>query len=349
MNEWRKDPFSDRWVIIADRRADRPNEFEYQFQRRSNSSCPFCPGQEHQTPPPLLTLRDPSSSDTSPWHVRVVPNLYPALRIDAMESNAGCEPSPVCLQRPAWGIHEVIIESPRHGDSFLDFSASHASLCLEAWRQRLTTIRADRRFAHAMVFKNVGPLGGASLEHAHSQLIAADVEPIERLRQKECIHRWAAMHGECLFCAVLRQEVHLRERLIMQSSRFVAFCPFASRFPFLVWILRRDHGTAYEDAEAGELGEFSECLRVVLRAMKIALGPVSQNLILQSTPFDSSAASHYHWYLELFPRVTMVAGFEWGSGYFINAIAPEKAAQQLRRDTESAGGRSGIFSGEKNW
>ncbi|MBM4004447.1 MAG: DUF4921 family protein [Planctomycetes bacterium] len=344
MNEWRKDPFSDRWTIIADHRGDRPNEFEYGFRHRSQSICPFCPGQEHQTPAPLLTLRDPTSGDTIPWHVRVVPNLYPALRSDAIESGEHVESSALYLRRPAWGAHEVIIESPRHGEGFLDFNASHALLCLEAWRQRLAAHRADRQFTHAMVFKNVGPLGGATLEHAHSQLIASDVEPIERLRRQECLYRWTAAHGGCLFCAVLQHEVDTRERLILQSPRFVAFCPYASRFPYLVWILRREHGRAFEDAEAGELGEFSECLRVVLHAMNVELGPVSQNLILQSTPFDSSATSHYHWYLELFPRVTMAAGFEWGSGYFINAVAPEKAAQVMRTAVASAGCRLGTFS-----
>jgi UDPglucose--hexose-1-phosphate uridylyltransferase len=198
------------------------------------------------------------------------------------------------------------------------------------------------------MFKNFGPLGGASLEHPHSQLLALPDVPFERRMQLEKCRQWRESQGSCLFCALLQHEQADACRMLVTTPRFLAFCPFASRFPFQTWIMRREHGPAFEDADTGELRELGECVRKVLTAQRQVLGSVGYNLILQSTPFDTAERNHYHWYVETFPRVSITAGFEWGSGDFINTTAPESAAESLRRGLAGENCDPGDFSSWKN-
>lgn len=346
MNDWRKDPFSDRWVIMAQHRAARPYDFEWQVQRRPDASCPFCVGQESQTPEPVLVLRDRSADDQFPWHVRVVPNRYPA--VEDGPASTWQQSGPLC-GGTAPGVHEVLIESPEHDIPFAELPLSRLALCFEAVRQRFSDWRREGRFGYALMFKNVGPLAGASLEHPHSQLMALGEEPLERGRQLALIDAWTERTGQCLACDVLAAETREATRILGGTDRFLAYCPYASRFPYEVRIMHRWHQRAFEDAEAGELRELSVCVQRVLIMLARVLGFFSYNLILHTAPFDTKKAKHYHWYLEVFPRVTMTAGFEWGSGYFLNTTTPEKAAAALRNDSSPENHNSGDLSVWKNW
>ncbi len=332
MSEWRKDPFSDRWVIVADQRSGRPNDFQSTFQRRPDATCPFCAGRESSTPDPVLVLRDPEAADDFAWHVRVVPNRYPALSTDSGPPNASLPDASenLCQRRHLAGLHEVVIESPEHRTSLLELSHSRLVLCWEAFRQRLHLWRSQGTYSYGLMFKNFGPLGGASLEHLHSQLIALSIVPPERQQIWDNCREWQRRRQQCLFCEWLDRELSDRVRVLASTERFLAVCPFASRLAYQTWIVRRDHGCAFEDASLGELREFGQILRKVLDAQQKILGTVSYNLILHAGPFDSPDCNHYHWYVETFPRLAIMAGFEWGSGYFINTVAPERAAAALR-------------------
>lgn len=334
MTEWRKDPFSNQWVIIPDQRAGRPYDFQWSFHRRSDAVCPFCAGNEHLTPNSVLELSDERSPDHFPWHVRVVPNRFPALTEDtqaALPSSATPQfDTPLLERKFVPGCHEVLIESPEHCASLHNAPLSRIVLAWEACRQRLSYWRSTGRFRFGMMFKNYGPLGGASLEHPHAQLIAMNEVPDERLRVWESCLQYHRRTMKCQFCDWLDRERTESTRVIKLTPRFLAVCPFASRFPYQVWIVRREHGVSFESADASELSELGQLLRELQLAQRRALGDVAYNLILHVSPFDSSECKHYHWYVETFPRISITAGFEWGSGNFINVVAPENAAAALK-------------------
>lgn len=366
MSEWRKDPLSDRWVILAQHRATRPYDFEWEVKRRPDASCPFCVGQEHQTPAPVLVLRDPTANDVFPWHVRIVPNRYPAVNDDVTSAGqagqirasenhaAGGEGSDPALPSPLRdgciiGHHDVLIESPDHHASFAGLPQNRLELCFEAVRQRFCDYRREGRFRYGLMFKNVGPLAGASLEHPHSQLMSLTAVPLELARQIDLIQEWDQQTGRCLGCDILTAEQREATRILGGTKHFLAYCPYASRFPYEVRIMHRLHHHSFEDAEPGEIRELSECVQRVLKMLTSVLGSFSYNLILHIAPFDTNTPKHYHWYVEIFPRLTMTAGFEWGSGYFLNTMAPENAAASLRNGQGLEIHESQDFSVWKNW
>jgi UDPglucose--hexose-1-phosphate uridylyltransferase len=330
MSEYRQDPLSGRWVIIGcDDRANRPNEFVEATIRQTNIACPFCAGNEDETPAPVASYPD---NGAGPWLVRVVPNKYPALTAEAALGPT-CQPLSADLAKAAaagFGRHEVIIESPRHVASLSELTAAEGELVFTAYRDRLRDLKADGRYRYVQIFKNVGPAAGASLEHVHSQLLALPGIPEVVQQELSASERYWHEHGSSLLADLACQEVHSEKRLVIKSERFVAFCPYASRFPYEVWIAPRRHQPAFEAVEAGELGELSRLTTDVIGRIESAAGTAAYNYFLHTKPFDSPQHDHYHWHIEITPRLTKVAGFEWGTGCFINPFPPEASAAQLR-------------------
>jgi len=323
MSELRRDLISGYSVLIAENRAARPQEFA-RPARRSADSCPFCRGQESQTPAAVAAY--PHEADTAAWEVRVVPNKYPAVETTAVP---GQDPSAV-------GVHEVIIESPHHVDSFSQVSDRQAELTMRAYRDRLLALRRERRLGHVLVFKNARAEGGASLEHTHSQLLATTTVPpviqLESARAGE--HR--ALHGSCIFCVLLAEEM-AGQRAVVQSQNFTAFCPYASRFPYEMWLLPTEHQTAFEDLPATQLAELGVFLRGLLRRLESCLGTPAYNYWLHNPPLRRSRHDDYHWHIEIAPRLSQLAGYELGTGCFINPVAPEYAADRLRSARPASG------------
>jgi UDPglucose--hexose-1-phosphate uridylyltransferase len=330
MSEYRQDPLSRRWVIIGcDDRAGRPNEFVEATTRQSNLSCPFCVGNEAETPEALATY---SAGGNGAWTVRVVPNKYPAVTTDESRCTS-CEllsPSPSSGQAAGFGRHEVIIESPRHVASLSELTDEEAELVFTAYRDRLQQLKAEGAFRYAQIFKNVGPAAGASLEHVHSQLVALPGVPEVLQTELMSCEEHFQRTGRPLFPELIERELSGGKRIVAASPAFVAFCPYASRFPYELWIAPRQHQPRFEDTELGELGELSRLVRDCIGRIERAVGLSSYNYLLHTQPFDTPAHDHYHWHIEILPRLTKVAGFEWGTGCFINPYAPESAAVQLR-------------------
>jgi UDPglucose--hexose-1-phosphate uridylyltransferase len=328
MSEFRRDPLSDHWVIIAPNRAHRPEQFTGDAIRIP-ARCPFCKGHEADTPQTMAAYRmDRARTEDLDWQVRVIPNKFPAV-----ETATPAPPSPHDFfeVRPGFGVHEVIVESPDHVVSLSALRDAQVHLVFHAYQDRLRHWRSDPRLAYAQIFKNSGAAAGASLEHTHSQLIATPVVPTQvqhELTRSLAYHR---EHGRCAFCVMLAEEVAARTRVLMELRQFVAFCPFASQFPYEVWIVPRNHHSHFEYAEDGELGELAELLRNIVVRMEGALGRPAFNYLIHTAPFDTSSLDHYHWHLELSPRLVKTAGFEWGAGDYINTVAPETAATVLRR------------------
>lgn len=330
MPEYRQDPLSRRWVIIGGDRADRPNEFVEAANRQESLPCPFCAGNEVETPEPVAIY---PANRSQGWLVRVVPNKYPAVCAEV----ALCPPyQPLAPQLaadplPGFGRHEVIIESPRHVASFSELRPDEAETVFAAYHDRLTRLKAEGKFRYVQIFKNVGPSAGASLEHVHSQLIALPGVPQVVQEELAASADHSTAHRQSLLAAVIEREIAAGSRIVAQTPNFVAFCPYASRVPYEICVAPRRHAPRFEDAKAGELGELARLMVDLIGRIERAVGVSAYNYLLHTQPFDMPAADHYHWHIEILPRLTKLAGFEWGTGCYINPFLPEAAAEQLRK------------------
>lgn len=329
MSEYRQDPLSRRWVLVGcDERAGRPNEFVEEVKRGA-SPCPFCAGHESETPPAIAVY---PSGPKQAWLVRVVPNKYPAV-MDSLPVTSGPPPlvtSAATEPIPGFGRHEVIIESNRHVASFSGLTDEEAALVFHAYRDRLRDLARDGRYRYVQIFKNVGPGAGASLEHGHSQLLALPGVPDVILQELNSCAEYAAAHRGSLVADLVAAELSAQTRVVAATPRFVALCPYASRFPYEVWIVPRRNQAQFELVEDSELGELSLVVRDAIGRIERALGQVPYNYFLHTVPFDTARHDHYHWHIEIIPRLTKVAGFEWSTGCFINPYPPELAAARLR-------------------
>ena len=329
MSELRKDPITDRWVIVASERGVRPSDFETVTTVQPGGYCPFCPGNEDATPGEILSWRRQGSGRDAPgWSVRVVPNRYPALHV---EDPLDREAEGIYDRMTGTGAHEVIIETPDHAESLADLALRDLEQVLCAWRERIVDLRRDLRLQHILVFKNHGAAAGATLEHEHSQLIALPFVPRETAVELEGAARWFALRERCVFCDAIRQERRDGRRMIFENDRFVAFAPFASRAPFLIWLLPKAHRSHFEATRREELGSLAEALRLVLRKLDKALEKPAFNLVVQTAPLRHEPSPSYHWRIEIAPTLTRTGGFEWGSGCAINPTPPEEAAAFLRK------------------
>ncbi|HBO46316.1 MAG TPA: galactose-1-phosphate uridylyltransferase [Planctomycetaceae bacterium] len=328
MPDLRKDPIVGRWVIVAENRAKRPHEFESRPHRRRGALCPFCEGHEGNTPDEILAYREPDSPpNREGWRVRVVPNKFPALEI-AGSPNKGCDG--IYDRMEGFGTHEVIIESPRHVVSTSDLSESQVREVLWVYRDRLVDLKQDRRLVYGMIFKNVGEAAGASIEHVHSQLIATPIVPVNVREEMTGSLDFYHGRGRCVYCDMIQQELAHEKRIVLDTPSFVALCPFAGRFPFETWILPKLHASHYENIRKNEVEELSALLRQVIGKIETALDRPAYNYFIHTAPFDTQELGHYHWHIEIMPSLTKAAGFEWGSGVYINTVAPEASAEIMR-------------------
>lgn len=347
MPELRRDPILGRWNIIAAERAARPSDFKHEPTTPKGGFCPFDNGHEDKTPPEILAYRDRGTAPNTPgWRVRVVSNKYPALRI---EGTLDKQAVGMYDRMQGIGAHEVIIETPEHVTSPVGMSVEHFTEVIQAYRERLIDLSRDQRFKFGIVFKNVGSAAGASLEHTHSQLIATPVVPNVTVRELRGALEYYNFRGRCIFCDILRQERDLGTRVIIDDPDFVVFEPFASRFPFETWVIPTRHDSQFERITPNEMKRLSDIMLRTLRKLEKTLEGPPYNYIIHSGPFHTKDAEvfrgelgpppidertgsleHYHWHIEIIPRLTKVAGFEWGTGLYINPVPPETCAEFLR-------------------
>lgn len=279
------------------------------------------------TPPEVFAQRDAwSAADTPGWRVRAVPNKYPALE-DYAWSEAD---SSIYGTSPGVGVHEVIIENPRHivnvgaldENQFVDF--------LRAYQARLGALRKDRRWRCLLIYKNQGEAAGATLEHVHSQLIALPFVPREVRDELTGADRHYRSTGACFYCAMSQTDSAGGKHLVASTERFVALSPFAPRFPYETWILPKHHSETFEGSSDEDIVDLARALRNVIVKLNGALGNPAFNYFIHSLPPQESAEHQYHWHIEILPQVAKAAGFEWGSGIHLNSVSPEDAARLLR-------------------
>jgi UDPglucose--hexose-1-phosphate uridylyltransferase len=330
MSELRKDPVVGRWVIIATERARRPSDFNGSSPPPESAPqpCPFCPGNERFTPPEVHAHRDPGGRRDGPgWSTRVVPNKFPALQIEGGLERRG---EGIYDRMNGIGAHEVIIESTDHDVELSDLPVAQIERVLLACRDRVVDLKNDLRFRYILVFKNHGEGAGASLAHGHTQLIATPIIPKVVTEELEGSLQHYRLKERCVFCDILDQELRDGRRVVTQNDGFISLEPFAPRFPFETWILPKRHVSAFEETGREEFGALASALRDTLRRLHLALNRPHYNFLIHSAPCGDARLPHYHWHIEIMPKLTKVAGFEWGTGFYINPTPPEEAAQYLR-------------------
>ncbi|MBI3076405.1 MAG: galactose-1-phosphate uridylyltransferase [Deltaproteobacteria bacterium] len=328
MPELRKDPIIGRWVIISTERAKRPSDFGIAPETPRGGFCPFCPGNEDKTPPEILAYRQAGTPPNRPgWTLRVVANRFPALRIEGELDRQG---DGIYDWMNGVGAHEVIIESPNHEDTLTTVSPRAMEELLWAYRDRLLDLRKDTRFRYALIFKNHGQAAGASLEHTHSQLIALPIVPKNVLEEMDGAQKHWGLKERCIFCDIIRQEIQQQARVVTEDQHFLVLSPFAPRFPFETWVLPKRHDPWFENSSKPEMEALARTLSGTLRRIEKVLGNPPYNYILHNAPVLDGKHVTFHWHIEIMPTLTRVAGFEWGSGFYINPTPPEEAAQFLR-------------------
>jgi UDPglucose--hexose-1-phosphate uridylyltransferase len=229
------------------------------------------------------------------------------------------------------GAHEVFIETTQHDQELADLEVDHIESVLWAFRERMIDLKRDTRFRYILVFKNQGEPAGASLEHSHTQLIATPIIPKRVQEELEGAKKYFELKERCVFCDMVDQELSQGVRLVHENAGFVSFEFFASRFPFETWVLPREHHSAYEDMAPGSYRDLAHCLKQTLGRLKRALHSAPYNMIFHTAPLSEPRSDSFHWHIEILPKLTKVAGFEWGSGFYINPTPPEEAAAYLQQ------------------
>jgi UDPglucose--hexose-1-phosphate uridylyltransferase len=327
MPEIRSNAVTGDWVIIATERARRPEEFAEKKRRPALPAfapeCPFCPGNEDKTP--AERFRVPAAGGG--WLVRSVPNRYAAL---TAEGNVERHMEGFRSFLSGVGLHEVIVETPAHNLNTALLPIAHLEQVLGAYRHRLRAFYEDPRIEHVIIFKNHGEAAGTSLHHPHSQIVGMPVLPGQlRARLEEAVRHWGD-RGECLYCRSLQEELHDGTRMIAENASFAAFVPYAALSPFHVWIFPKRHSACFGDVSDSEVSDFALVVHEVLFRLHVALEDPDYNYVIRSLSPQECAVKYFHWYLSLIPRVTRTAGFELGTGMFINVALPERSAEFLR-------------------
>jgi len=338
VNEFRQDPVTGRWVIISSERDARPNQYREDRERderearadiASGASCPFC-AHQMDTPPIVAHYGD---SKSLPWQVCVVPNLFPVLG----KTGIGTPPLSLGMHEssPAVGIHEVVIESPSHTTKMSELSDEQFNFMLRAYRDRIRSMRDTDGIQFALAMKNAGQAAGASLRHTHSQIFGLPFVPEQMQRELDGASNYFEHCQHCVYCDLIQAEENNPQeasRIVAKTENFIAWCPYASRVSYEVWLAPRRHQARFEELNDGSLEELGRLFRSLVGKVEQHPRIDAFNYLLHTLPFESTHQEKYHWHIEILPRIAKQAGFEWGTGIEINTVQPARAASELRLD-----------------
>lgn len=334
MSELRQDPVTKHWVVIASERARRPEDYPKDPEKEQcpefSESCPFCPGNEAMTPPEEFAYRQRGTQpNTKGWWVRVVPNKFAALvpygHLGRIRENE------FFRRMDGVGKHEVVIESPIHNAAIGNMELKQIEEILLIYRDRFNDLGQDTRFEFVTIFKNHGKLAGTSLIHPHSQIIATPIVPLHIRHRHEEAMRYYDDNGECVFCRMIEEEMDAGKRVILETRDFLAFEPFASSVPFETWIIPVKHAATYGSISVDDTKKLAAVLSKIMKRIHTGLGNPDYNYMIHTAPFKDADENWYHWFIQILPRLTTIAGFELGSRVFINTTPPEAAAEFLRQ------------------
>jgi UDPglucose--hexose-1-phosphate uridylyltransferase len=337
-NELRKDYLLDRWVVIATERSRRPTDLSKpRVEAAKTANCPLCVGNENMTPPAILLYtkengvlkrsQDPQTGERAKnWLVRVIPNLYPAFTPPKQAEDT----KKIVKNDYLWdalGHHEVVVESPNHEEDPADAELPQLELVVQAYVERFRELSAKPYVKYVSIFRNHGLEAGASLSHAHSQIIAAPMVPTTVREEQKAAQTFHDDHGKCIFCDVIEGEAN-GPRLISEDKDFVVLAPYASVNPMEFWIVPKRHAPNIYDLPASEVKALAKTLKTSLQALKTLVNNPPYNYGIHQTLQDTNS---YHWHLEVYPKLNTWAGFEKSTGCYINTVTPETAAESLRK------------------
>ncbi|MFH1829489.1 MAG: galactose-1-phosphate uridylyltransferase [Pseudomonadota bacterium] len=327
MPQFRQDFITKEWVIVAPERAKRPDQFRQEKSPRNklperDEHCPFCPGNEDKTPPAVYVR-----GNSTDWRIRVVPNKFAAVnpQLSPKRNHDG-----KFLSAEGFGVAEVIIESPSHNANPSLMSDNEVKEILESYKQRYIELSKNESIDLITIFRNHGPAAGTSLAHPHSQVIATPIVPpqVRQLMQQALLYH--DTYGGCPYCVMLEEEISQGERIVANGKHFVVFCPYASQSPFQIRIMPKRHYSLFDRITAEETNELAHLLRTTLKKLDTGLGDPDYNLVIRSSPTSDGELHYEHWRMIIIPRITTPAGFELGSGIYINTMPPESCAAFLR-------------------
>ncbi len=330
MPELRQNIVTRDWVIIATERARRPDAFAMPLRADGpplahDPACPFCPGHEGDTAEEHARVDGPDG-----WRIRVIANKYPALVREGLPMR---KLNGIYRSMNAVGYHEVVIENRRHDVHLHQASLDDLSELLGIYRQRYQELRSDPRIEAVVIFRNHGAGAGTSQPHPHSQIVATPIVPSQVRTRLEIAVRYFDETGECVFCRTARDERSVADRVICSNRNFVAFIPYAALSPFHLWVFPLRHMSSFDLSTDEELADLAEILRTLLGKLHTGLNDPDFNLLIRSLPVRMVQSDYFHWYLSIVPRISVAAGFELGSGIFINPAIPEESARFLREIT----------------
>lgn len=332
MSQLRKDPITGRWVIVDVEDPKNASDYTPETHVKSSKVCPFCPGNESYTPPEIVSVQRKSGAKntgtSSNWLVRVIPNKFPALRIEEKTDKEGVG---IYDKIGGFGAHEVIIETPDHDKELADLPIEHMELVLKMYRDRCLDLRKDPRFKYIIIFKNYGAAAGASLEHPHSQLIALPIVPSRVSGEIKGAQTHFDHTERCLYCDILSQEKGRHRLTVLDEEEFAAIMPFASRFPFETWVMPKVHFSNFDDITDEQVKGLASVMKKTFLKLRHALKDPSFNFMIHTLPIQGKETDTFHWHIEIIPHLTRVAGFELGTGFYVNATPPEMAAETLRK------------------
>lgn len=328
MAQLRKDPITNRWIIVNVDRPKEAKDFVLKPTVKSSKTCPFCPGNEAMTPSEITAYgRKSGAKNGTGWQLRIVPNKFPALRIEESTDKFAMG---VYDKIGGFGAHEVIIENPDHGKEIADLEIDQVELVLRSYRDRCLDLKKDNRFRYILIFKNYGAAAGASLEHPHSQLIALPIVPSRVMGEV----KGAAKHFEhtdrCIFCDMLNQERAEKTLTVHEEAHFIGVSPFASRFPFETWVMPKAHESSFDTLSDDRLKDLAKTLKTVLGKIRAALNDPPYNFMIHTSPIGDKQSESFHWHIEIIPQLTQIAGFELGTGFYLNPTPAETAARTLK-------------------
>lgn len=332
MSHLRYDPVQRRWVIFAPGRKRRPADYHPPQPPAAQDDCPFCPGNESQTPPETFALGKSGRKPGQPgWLVRVIPNMFPAVNGEDVEDYQ--EEGFITL--PGNGFHEVIVEAPWHNVDVRSLSVDEVTDIISVYKSRSALFENNPAIKQVLIFRNLGYFAGATRSHPHSQLIAIPIIPRTIQTEIDSAVDYYTVEKNCLFCAELQKEINSGKRILVQNEHFAAFTPFASRAPYELTIMPLRHQPVFSDTPGEILPALADIYRTTVRVLKETLPGVNYNMILHTSPVNlgegyDTVLKSYHWHLEIVPRIGTKAGFEIGSGFYINSVLPEQAVEKLR-------------------
>lgn len=331
MSELRQDPTTREWVIIAPERAKRPQQTARKRIAAKlpawDATCPFCTGNESQTPEEVSRL--PATSQGPDWDVRVVPNRFAALMPDG--DTTRYRDGHFFHKMNGFGVHEVIIENPAHNVSMGLMTYEQLEKVLITYQERYNDLKKNRQLKFITIFKNHGWASGTSLVHPHSQLVGTPIMAPHYHRKFDVAHDYNADTGSCLYCDLLDQELSEDKRVIARTDQFTVFHPFASRVPFETWIVPNEHSASFGLFPLAHFSELARIMKDTLFCLHQELDDPAFNLMVDTSTTEDEEDPYYHWHIRIVPRITTIAGFEMGSGIYVNTALPEQTAVTARQ------------------